>query len=125
MTVGILPRGPVPSEMMTWDLKHMLDVGQFNADLQRLQTVYQEASFNEFKIQVCLNEWKYLNGLMDVCDGANSPTIQEVLRHTQLPGLAIGNGVSTRSQVAREVEVVELCAMNESRQEVRCQTLRA
>lgn len=39
-------------------------------------------------IHVKLNEWTYVNNLMDVWDRDNSPNMQEVLRHSQLPRFA-------------------------------------
>jgi hypothetical protein len=52
---------------------------------------------------------------MEICqwsherlDGANSPNMQDKIRHSELPGLAIGNHMQICSQAAREVKFVEL-----------------
>ena len=50
-------------------------------------------------------------------------TIGPMLHLSQLLGLAIGNHMCICSQVAREVETVELWALNESRHKARRQTL--
>lgn len=71
--VGVLTRDPVLGEMITCDLEHMIDIDWSKTDPERQQTDAQEASFNEFKILFRLNEWKYVNGLTAVCDGANTP----------------------------------------------------
>jgi hypothetical protein len=62
---------------------------------------------------------------MDVWDGANCPMMQDVFRHFQLSGLTIGNRMHICSQVAREIEVVELWDFNESRHEARHQAILA
>lgn len=126
VTVGVLPRDPVPGEATTWDMEHVLDVQRFEVDEVRRGAVASEGSFNEIDVQVRLNEWKYVNGLMDARDGTSSPSMQDVLRHSRtVGGLDIGNRVRTRAQTARENEAQELWARTESIREARRQTLRA
>ena len=86
----------------------MLDIEKFNADANRQTNIIQEVSCNELTIHIRSNKWKSVNGLMDDWDGADSPNMQDVLRHSRLIGLAIGNPKRIRSQVARETEATKL-----------------
>lgn len=60
--------------------------------------------FIEIETQVRLNKWKYVNNLMDHLDGFSSPDMENVLCHSRLLELAIGNRMHTCSHAAREVE---------------------
>ena len=126
VTVGVLPREPVPGEATTWDVEHMLDVERFEVDGARREAVTNEASFNEIDVQIRLNEWKYVNELMDARDGSSSPSMRDVIQHSNVVnGLDIGNRSRTRAQAAREAEAAELWALQESLRDARRQTLLA
>lgn len=83
VTMGVLPWDSVSCETMTWDIKFMLDIESFNADIDKHTNVTQEVVFNDKNIHIRfrLNECKYINGLMDIWDGANSPSMPNVFRH--------------------------------------------
>jgi len=126
VTVGVLPREPVPGEETTWDVEHVLDTTSYENDPARQEAITKEASFNEMEVQTRMNEWKYVNGLMDLRDGASSPTMQDIIRHSSpARGLQIGDRARTRAQAARENEAQELWALQESLRDARRQTLLA
>src|SRR5665213_3516984 len=103
VTVGVLPREPVPGEETTWDVEHVLDTTSYENDPARQEAITKEASFNEMEVQTRMNEWKYVNGLVDLRDGASSPTMQDIIRHSSpARGLQIGDRACTRTQAARE-----------------------
>lgn len=51
LTMVVLPRDIVPSETIIWDMEHMVDVENFNANADRQQTAIQEV-LNELEIQI-------------------------------------------------------------------------
>ena len=123
--MGLLPLEPISSEVMTCDMKHMLDVWSFEVNKKWREIVPQEVLFNNKDIHAKLNDWKYVNSLMDYRDRANSSSLQDILCYPQLLGWTIGNRMHIHSQVAREIKVVELWAFNESTHKARHQTLRS
>lgn len=104
VTMRVLPREPILGEATAWDMDHTLEVTSFEADEGRWAAVATKSSFNKPDVQVRLNEWKYINNLIDVRDGASSPSMQDITWHSTSAttfGLAIGNRMLILAQTAR------------------------
>lgn len=82
---------PILSKTRKWDMKHMLDIQSLVGNEIWQRNIAKIISFNETKIQVGLNEWKYINDLMDVQKSSNNPNMQDVLHHPQLLSLETKN----------------------------------
>ena len=67
--------------MTTWDMEHMLDVQSFEVNREWREVVTQDVSFNDIDFHVRLNEWKYINNLMDVRDKGNSLGMQHYFKY--------------------------------------------
>lgn len=78
---GVLPCKPIPSEMTTWDMEHMLDAQSFEVSQVWREVVTQDVLFNDIDFHVRVNEWKYINNLMDVWDKGNSPRMQHYFKY--------------------------------------------
>ena len=76
-----MPCKPILSEMTTWDMEHMLDVQSFEVNREWWEVVTQDVSFNDIDFHVRLNEWKYINNLMDVQDKGNSLGMQHYFKY--------------------------------------------
>lgn len=67
----------------------------------RIYVVATEGSFDKVMIYVRVNNWKYINNLMDVGDGCKNSSTQDKLCHsTSLPGWVIADHVHTHAQAA-------------------------
>lgn len=98
VTMGVLPREPVLGETRAWDMKYMLDIPNFECDEEKQADVVQVVLFNDKHIDVNLYEWKYVNGLMNIQDKANSPSalwIFETDAKLSFPSARIGHWKSS------------------------------
>lgn len=66
MIVRVLPQEPNPNEKTVWDVEHMMDIEKYEANAKRNFAIVGEASFIEQAKYKILNEWKYVNNLIDV-----------------------------------------------------------
>lgn len=66
MIVRVLPQEPIPNEKTAWDVEHKMDIERYEANARMNSAIVGEASFIEQAKYKILNEWKYINNLIDV-----------------------------------------------------------
>lgn len=66
---------------LSWDIEHIHDSKPYEA-IDLIIGVATKVSFNEASICFWLNEWHYINNLMDVQDDFTRPTLQGVPCHS-------------------------------------------
>lgn len=107
-------------KVTTWDMEHMLDNQSFWGRSKWRRPLPKRFHITT-KIFVSSGTSENTSTTLWMFgDKANSPNMQNVLCHSQLPRLAIGNYMCNRSQAAREAN---LLVLNESIHKSRCQTL--